>query len=173
MPEMQTEIPALPVLVPLTAVLLLAAWLRFRGDRPRLLPALAGALYLPAVVGVTLLPLQIATGIYANQVAWYQKASYLPIITIDPLTFVLNIVMVMPFGFLLPMLRRQTSIATVAWASLALSATIELTQFAANVLVSSGRTPDVNDLIANTLGGVLGFLVWRATRRVLEPALSA
>ncbi|WP_430782928.1 VanZ family protein [Actinoplanes sp. G11-F43] len=170
MPDLQTEIPAVPVLVPLAAVLLLAAWLTMRD---RLLPAVAGALYLTGVVAVTLLPLQIATGLYANQVPWYEKASYIPIITIDLRTFVLNIVMLLPFGFLLPMLRRIDSVKQIAWLSLAFSATVELIQFATNVLVSSGRTPDVNDLLANTLGGVLGFLAWRTARRALKPAMSS
>lgn len=167
MPDLQTEIPAVPVLVPLALVLLLLAWLTMRD---RLLPAVAGALYLTGVVAVTLLPLQTATGLYANQIPWYEKASLLPIVTIDPVTFVLNIVMTVPFGLLLPMLWGIDSVKRVALLSLALSATVEIVQFATNVLVSSGRTPDVNDLIANTLGGVLGLLAWRAIRRPLRVA---
>ena len=77
MSDMQTQIPAVPVLFPLVSVLLLAAWLRLRD---RLLPAGAAVLYLAAVIGVTLLPLQIATGRYANQLPWYEKGNIIPLL---------------------------------------------------------------------------------------------
>ncbi|WP_229071054.1 VanZ family protein [Actinoplanes sp. DH11] len=157
-----TEIPALPVLLPLAAVLMLAAWWRWRRTPSRLIAGLAMAGYVTAVVAVTLLPLQIATGDHANRLPWYEKASLLPVVTIDAVTFVANIVMFLPFGALLPMLTRIATVRQIALASLAASTVIELVQFATNVLVSSGRTADVNDLLANTLGGVLGFVAWRA-----------
>ena len=50
----------------------------------------------------------------------------------------------------------------VALTGVALSAAIEMTQFLSDVLVSGGRTADVNDLPANTIGAVLGYLVYRS-----------
>jgi glycopeptide antibiotics resistance protein len=45
---------------------------------------------------------------------------------------------------------------------LAASAVIELTQFVLWLTVGNHRTVDVNDLIANTAGGVLGLLAMRS-----------
>ncbi|MEV4281681.1 VanZ family protein [Actinoplanes xinjiangensis] len=162
MPDLQTEIPAAPVLIPLVAVLMLTAWLKWRD---RLLAAWAATFYLAGVIGVTLLPLQIATGVYANGTDWYGKANIIPLLTIDPVTFMLNIVLTLPFGFLLPMLRPIRGLAHIAALAFLFSATIEVVQLITNVTVSSGRLADVNDLIANTLGGAIGFLASRAVGR--------
>jgi glycopeptide antibiotics resistance protein len=159
MSGIQSEIPALPVLVTLTAALLLVTWWRYRH---RLLLAWAWVGYAMAVLAVTLLPLQIATGDYANQVPWYETGNWLPVVTIDAVTFVANIVMFVPLGVLLAMAGRTRTPRQAALIALACSAGIEIVQYLTNVLVSSGRTADVNDLIANTLGAVLGFLAWRA-----------
>lgn len=34
-----------------------------------------------------------------------------------------------------------------------------------DVVLSSGRTTDVNDLLANVLGAVLGYVIWRGLNR--------
>ncbi|MEU4692446.1 VanZ family protein [Actinoplanes sp. NPDC023714] len=159
---MQTEIPALPVLLPLAAVLFVVTWWRLRGDLGRLLIGWLSAAYGLAVLAVTFLPLQIATGDHANRIAWYEKGNWIPLLTIDVVTFVANIVMFLPLGALLAMTGRTRTARQVAVIALACSAAVEVVQFLTNVLVSSGRQADVNDLIANTLGGVLGFLAWRA-----------
>ncbi|WP_160166026.1 VanZ family protein [Actinoplanes sp. OR16] len=159
---MQTEIPALPVLLPLAAVLFVVTWWRLRTDLGRLLIGWLSAAYGLAVLAVTMLPLQIATGDHANRTAWYEKGNWLPVLTIDVVTFVANIVMFLPLGALLAVTDRTRTARQIALTALACSAAIEVVQFLTNVLVSSGRQADVNDLIANTIGGVLGFLAWRA-----------
>ena len=159
-----------PVAVAVTVAALLAAVallvLHARGQLTvrRLLVAWLAAGYVACVAALTL-PLQIRTGDYRNMVPWYEKANFVPLLTIDPPTFVLNIVMTVPLGFLLPFFVRVRGVRQVALIGLAVSATIELTQYASNVLLSSGRTGDVNDLPANTLGAVLGFLALRALTR--------
>jgi hypothetical protein len=104
---MQTEIPAVAVLLPTGLMLMLGAWLVLRSraavSGPRLLTARGMCWYVLGVVGVTLLPLQIQLGRYANQVPWYTKADIIPLVTIDLRTFVLNIVMTFPLGLLLPL----------------------------------------------------------------------
>lgn len=127
---------------------------RRRGElsRPRLVTAGASCLYLVAVLAVTLLPLN---GPKADTLI------LVPLITIDPVNFLLNIVMTVPLGFLLPLLTRVRGAGQVAWLGLAASTAIEVTQFVTDALLHSGRTSDVNDLIANTLGAVAGYLLWR------------
>ncbi len=71
--------------------------------------------------------------------------------------FVGNIVAFVPMGLIPPLLRkRPTALWQAASFSLAISLLIETGQ-----LVSGRRVPDVDDLILNTLGGTLGFLLSR------------
>jgi glycopeptide antibiotics resistance protein len=68
--------------------------------------------------------------------------------------FLGNLVAFLPMGLLPPLIRiRHTALWQVALFSLSISFAIEAGQF-----VSGRRVPDVDDLILNTLGGVLGYL---------------
>ena len=72
-------------------------------------------------------------------------------------SFFLNIIMCMPFGFLLPLIwKGYRKIGRTVAAGFAFSMMIELTQLV-NI-----RATDIDDLIANTLGAFLGYLIWRA-----------
>jgi glycopeptide antibiotics resistance protein len=76
--------------------------------------------------------------------------------------------MFMPVGVLVPLLWPRTGrVARIAVLSLAASAAIELGQLALWVWLGNYRTVDVNDLIANTAGGVLGLVLLR--RLLLRP----
>lgn len=79
---------------------------------------------------------------------------------------VLNVVMTMPFGFLLPILRRTKLLPTVLCTAL-LSAAIELVQ----PLLYGARSSDITDLITNTLGGLIGYLLYLLCRPLVRRAL--
>lgn len=66
----------------------------------------------------------------------------------------LNVVMTIPFGLLYPPLRKRGFFATAA-ATLALSLTIELVQ----PLLPTARTADITDVICNTAGGIIGYVL--------------
>lgn len=68
----------------------------------------------------------------------------------------LNVVMTIPFGLLYPPLRKRGFFATAA-ATLALSLTIELVQ----PLLPTARTADITDVICNTAGGIIGYVLYR------------
>ena len=69
--------------------------------------------------------------------------------------FVGNIVAFVPMGLIPPLIRkRPTVLWQVALFSLGISLLIELGQ-----LISGRRVPDVDDLLLNTLGGALGYLL--------------
>jgi glycopeptide antibiotics resistance protein len=75
--------------------------------------------------------------------------------------FLGNIVAFLPMGLLPPhIVRRRTTIWQIALFSLAISLAIETGQF-----YSGRRVPDVDDLILNTVGGVLGYGLSRNGRR--------
>ena len=167
--DTQFDVPAGPVLIPLAAVLMTDSWfvLRRRGvlTGPRLVTAWAAILYLIGVLALTLLPLQVALGVHANQVPWYDKASFIPLLTIDARTFMLNILLMVPLGLLAPVVLRVHDLLQLMLVALCFSAVIEVVQFSTDVVLSSGRTADVNDLLANVLGAVLGYGIWLGMKR--------
>lgn len=73
---------------------------------------------------------------------------------------ILNIFLFLPFGFLLPVIwERFRTLLPTALAGFAFSLVIELSQ------LFTYRVTDVNDLIGNTLGTVLGFLLAKVMSR--------
>jgi glycopeptide antibiotics resistance protein len=133
------------------------------------------ALYLAGVAHFTLFPIDVQRGPHANQAAWYEQVNWFPLLTADAPSFALNVVLLVPFGVLLPLVTRVPGAGRVAALSLAFSASIEVVQLLVYVVARSGRSVDVNDLIANTLGGVLGYLLVRwlpVPRRTALPGSS-
>jgi glycopeptide antibiotics resistance protein len=113
--------------------------------------------YAVAVAVVTVVP----AGAHRRRGTWSSVVQAVPF-HVPPVSFALNVVMFVPVGLLVPLLwPRAGRVATIAAVSLAASAAIELTQFALWVTLGNYRTVDVNDLIANTAGGVLGLLALR------------
>jgi len=67
----------------------------------------------------------------------------------------LNLIMMMPFGFLLPVVKKQSILSCLFWTFL-FSLGIELTQ----PLINGFRSADITDLLTNTIGGFLGYLLY-------------
>ena len=132
--------------------------------RSRLVAVSLLFLYAVSVTAITVLPIKVPAWRVAEP--WWSVIAWIPF-QVPPLSFVLNVVMFVPLGVLVPLLwpafRHMTRLA---WLALAASAAIELTQLVLWVTLGSRRTVDVNDLIANTGGALLGLLVLRllATR---------
>lgn len=69
--------------------------------------------------------------------------------------FVLNVIMFLPLGFLMPCIwKKCRNITNIAVTGFFLSLLIEISQ------IFNWRATDIDDLIANTLGACLGYLVW-------------
>ena len=69
--------------------------------------------------------------------------------------------LLVPFGFLLPLISHKTrSFWRVAKYGILFSLSIELTQY----LFSDIRTANIDDLILNTIGCMVGFLVFVAIK---------
>ena len=72
-----------------------------------------------------------------------------------------NIALFLPFGLLFPLVFRSWhSTKSVVLAALAVSALIELLQYAGR-WVGSPRWSDVDDVIFNVIGALLGYLILR------------
>lgn len=88
------------------------------------------------------------------------NVSIIPFQSVGIFTYCMNILMVMPLGFLLPYIWKSfRNIGRVTLAGFLLSAFIEFSQLFTN------RLADIDDLIMNTIGAVLGYLVWKAIGR--------
>lgn len=72
------------------------------------------------------------------------------------LGFVLNIIMCMPLGFLLPLIWKECrECRRTVLSGMMVSLIIEFTQ------IFNFRATDVDDLMTNTLGALAGFLIWK------------
>ncbi|WP_414633106.1 VanZ family protein [Clostridium sp. UBA6640] len=72
--------------------------------------------------------------------------------------YVLNIIMTIPLGFLLPLIWKQfRTIKKVALSGFLLSLSIELSQLFTRI-----RTTTTDDLIMNTLGAIIGYFIFKA-----------
>ncbi len=76
---------------------------------------------------------------------------------------VLNIVMTIPFGFLLPLTRNRTvKFGRTVFSCLLMSLGIELLQ----PLINDFRSSDITDLITNVTGGIIGYVFYVIFRPV-------
>ncbi|WP_433546562.1 VanZ family protein [Streptomyces sp. CA-294286] len=165
----QIQIPATAVLGPALAVFVLVALARRRRDVPGwrggpLVLRLVTALYAAAVASLTVFPLWIYGGDYRNQAAWIGQIQPVPLLMAD-LSMIPNIVMFVPLGFLLPLLLPRLGRGRTVLACALVSLGIEVFQLLQYLVLAHGRSVDVNDLIANTLGGFAGYAVLRAAQR--------
>ena len=78
------------------------------------------------------------------------------------LQIVLNIIMMIPFGALYPLIYKASFHKTV-WKAFQISLCIELVQ----PFISSARSADITDVINNVLGAVLGYTVYKAVSLLL------
>jgi glycopeptide antibiotics resistance protein len=120
------------------------------------------AIYFLCMIHLVLFPIEVNIGEYANLTPWYKSINFIPVLTIDAATFLLNIIMLIPFGMYLPLLSNQyQSVKNAAAMGLFISLSFEATQLLIRIILGNGRSTDINDLIANTLGAVIGFLLIR------------
>ena len=66
-----------------------------------------------------------------------------------------NVLIFVPFGFFLPMASRYRSFFSTLYASFGLSLCVEVFQFVTKV-----GSFDVDDLLLNTIGGVVGYIIF-------------
>lgn len=177
MPSDQLDLPALPILLPLGVVLMVASWglLRRRDTLTarRLFTAWFAGWYAVAVIGATLLPLHLAWGEGAGEPE-LDRIILIPLTTMRVDDFLLNIVMTLPLAALLRVVFSVREKSRVVLAGFVASAVIEVTQAVLVIAFHGNRWADVNDLISNTLGVLLGYLAFHRAlgvesfRRVVE-----
>ncbi len=118
-------------------------------------------LYLSFVLYFTLMPiLTRILSLYFHQYS-YEPMNLVPFIDIlmgrgDFLRqVVLNVIMMTPFGFLLPLTNKNnTKILKVIFYTFFVSLIIELLQ------PFNGRSSDITDIITNVTGGIIGYVMY-------------
>lgn len=139
-----------------------------------LLPFSLMGIYLLIVIGLTLFPIpipfdgninfkdQIASVIYRINLVPFR---YLSWFTVRPLLFeiLMNILLTIPFGFLMNFLSKINWV-NFLWISIASGLAIETSQLIMSLFVGPYRTVDISDVILNTLGTLLGLLLFKLSR---------
>lgn len=112
-------------------------------------------IYLVEVVNLTQFPIYISE----QEISLWNRVSFIPFVSLNPAQSFFNIVLTIPFGFGLPFLIR-ISWKRVIVCSLIFTFCIELTQFIVGVTVGSYRIADIDDIIFNFIGSLLGYLLF-------------
>ncbi|WP_392757304.1 VanZ family protein [Streptomyces sp. LN590] len=161
------------VFVPLIA--LLCAFLAVRALRGKAGPRwgwrfvpirIVAAVYIAGVLGLTLFPFHIMYGKWADAGMWYDQINWLFLVTLDP-SAIPNTILTVPLGILLPlMFGKITSTRRAVAYGAVFSLAIEVSQVLCVALFNNYRQADVNDLLVNTFGCVLGYWIVRLAVRV-------
>lgn len=81
---------------------------------------------------------------------------------------ILNVLLTVPFGFLLPIVRKKGFFGCL-FQTLLLSLSIELIQ----PLINDARSSDITDVVTNTIGGVVGYLLYRIFRPLIDSIMKS
>lgn len=165
------ELPTLPIVVPL-ALLAFAALLWRLRRRSALTPlrALLAAVvcvYGAGVIANTLFP--IYRSMPASGQPWSDHLNLTPLAGTEVADMVQNVLVFLPLGVLLPLAGRVRTFGGALLGGFAVSLAMELLQLLNAVTGHGGHIADVNDLLANTLGCVLGYGLFRLA--LLLPAV--
>ncbi|WP_320668673.1 VanZ family protein [Patulibacter defluvii] len=159
----------MPVLIPLTAVAFALAirWLRRRDGLtvPRAVVAAVACVYGAGILSHVLLPYPIGTSSGESWRVWLHLTPFVDVVD-DPIGIVLNVALFVPLGVLLPLIGGVRSLGRALLLGFLVSLGIEVVQFLSAVTVSEGRIADVDDLIGNSLGVLLGYVGFRLAVRV-------
>ena len=121
------------------------------------------------VFGYYLFGLLTVTGIgFTSTMRFHPNISWTPFVGMitGPVDTILNVILFVPFGFFLPLLyKKYRNMKTVALTGFLFSLAVEFVQ-----LFDWGSS-DVNDLMTNTAGVCVGFLVYCLLSRILPANL--
>ena len=82
---------------------------------------------------------------------------------------VLNVIMTIPFGFLLPLVKNEKiNLIKIILYTFLLSLSIEILQ----PLISDFRSSDITDLITNIFGGIIGYIFYLIFRPLITKILN-
>lgn len=139
--------------------------------KSRLLLKTVMYVYIVMVLFVTLMPFKIPLGVSNN--LFMDTANFTPFRDLilnyrgAEREILLNIVMMMPFGFLYPIITKRGIVRTVTFTFL-FSLIIECYQLLGVWWGINSRSFDITDIITNTFGGLIGFVIFVLFKRVIK-----
>lgn len=98
---------------------------------------------------------------YLVRCVWSGHLDYL-VSTHHIIHFQLNVSLFLPFGLLFPFIYKKATLAKVTLIGLSLSLVVEIAQIFIN-----GRDCDIDDLLCNVLGTVIGYLMYAFMKKIL------
>ncbi|THE06831.1 VanZ family protein [Microbacterium oleivorans] len=166
-------VPVLPVAIPVGVLLFVLLFvLLARGKKltwPRAVTAAVVAVYAAGIFANTIFPIYLSP--VDSGEPWTPKLALVPFYDYEVDDALMNIAVFVPLGVLIPLLMRRASWAKVVLTAVSVSLGIELAQLAAQAFFAGGHIADVNDLMWNTVGGVVGYAVYLLALRI--PGLSS
>lgn len=132
-------------------------------------------IYIVMVLFVTLMPFPIPFA--ASNNLFLETANFIPFrdlaLNYDGAVreIILNVIMMMPFGFLYPIIKKKgilVSIVLTFFFSLFIESFQLLSAWWASL---HSRSFDVTDLITNTFGGLIGYLIYKALKPFIYKVL--
>ncbi|MDR3240369.1 MAG: VanZ family protein [Clostridiales bacterium] len=162
-------LPIFPIALVTTAIVYFCIYKLLRSRRPK--PARTKALSEFVLIGWSVVYLYVTQLMSFGHGSWETMnlrpfQSFITAIKYGSVgmfwQIILNILMCAPLGFLLPTVfsKRCRNFFSVLALSFGAAFFTELTQ------LLTGRSADIDDVIANTLGGLLGFALYGIARRI-------
>lgn len=126
--------------------------------------------YIVMVLFVTLMPFTISILLGGTNNLFMETTNFIPFRDIREgyngaiREIILNIIMMMPFGFLYPIIKKKGVLHTLTLTIL-FSIIIECSQLLSSLWGGAhSRSFDVTDLFTNTIGGLIGYLIFIVLR---------
>jgi len=162
------EVPVLPVAIPLGialfALLIVDLSRRKNLTLPRAITAAVVAIYAAGIIANTVFPIYLSPA--DSDAAWSPAIALVPFYDYEVEDALTNLAVFLPLGFLIPLLLQRASWQKVVLTAVSISLGIELAQLAAQAYFSGGHIADLNDLMWNTAGGVIGYGIYLSAARV-------
>jgi glycopeptide antibiotics resistance protein len=161
-----------PFLISLGTVLFILIIFGVKG-KPiyRLFTYFVSCVYLLLVIGLTIFPIPIFTDLSGLQVSdqialVFSRINWVPFYNWGSFNgrsqlfeIVNNILLTIPFGILINFFVKLNW-KNILWVSIASGLVIETSQFIMSLFFGPYRTVDINDVILNTMGSLIGFLIF-------------
>lgn len=162
------QVPVLPVVFPVAAlafaVLLWSLHRRARLTPQRAVVSLTLCVYLAGVIANTVFPIFLDKP--SSGQPWDTYLNLVPLVGYEVVDAVTNVVVFVPLGVLLPLFFVRAPWWRVLLLGAGLSLLIEVAQYVTANLLGGGHVADVNDLLFNVVGAIIGLGLLEGGRRI-------
>lgn len=137
---------------------------KMKKSKPYLIVVSVFYVYICEVINYTQFPIIISDEMEYNILKNLNYVPFLHLSSSDISTSILNVILSIPFGFFVTILKRQT-IRKTALFGVSFGAIIEGFQFLVATFIGNNlRVIDINDIIFNFIGVYIGFIIYHLFR---------